>query len=58
MMGKKCKCGITSIRKFCPCGKEQKGDYFKCANCGEKTLEGYESKEDTRVCEVCSWRGI
>lgn len=58
MKGKKCKCGCVGIRKFCfNCGKEQEGGFFKCADCGEKTLEGYESESDTRVCEVCSWRG-
>jgi hypothetical protein len=50
MKGKKCKCGCVGIRKFCfNCGKEQKGDFFKCANCG--------SESDTRVCEICKWRG-
>ena len=49
------KCKTKTIRKFCSnCGEEQKGDFFKCACCGEKTLEGYETTYDLRICGICS----
>lgn len=51
----KCKCGVGNIRKYCwSCGEEIEGDFFKCVNCGEKTLEGFESSEDQRICGICS----
>lgn len=52
---KECSCGAKTIRKFCPeCNKEQDGDYFKCSCCGEKTLNGFESRGDTIICGICS----
>ena len=55
MTGKLCKCKARTIRKYCSnCGLEQTGDYFKCACCGEKTLEQYCSDEDMRICIFCN----
>ena len=51
----KCKCGSGNIRKFCwNCDEEIEGDYFKCVICAEKTLEGFESSKDMRICGICS----
>ena len=58
MVGVKCSCGCRTIRKFCSnCGKEQEGDYFKCAWCGEKTLEKYYAEHDNRLCLSCGELG-